>query len=192
MRKSEPKIYVFTMIRNLFLVTNVKVFPMKELEEKFEDAQEELDELENEELPQISVNAFNGESSFQTMRVVGIVANKYKLHILVDSGPAHNFLDINVAKRIGCKIIPISPVSITMAGRKQLVSVSECKGFRGLGCEMVLGIQWLATLGDIKCNFKALRMEFVYNNKKLVIIGTPKSPDEWLAGKKRVQRMDYA
>ncbi|GJR97211.1 hypothetical protein Tco_0269385 [Tanacetum coccineum] len=46
------------------------------------------------------------------------------------------------------------------------------------GCEMVLGIQWLATLGDIKCNFKALRMEFVYNNKKLVIIGTPKSPDE--------------
>nr|GEW55164.1 hypothetical protein [Tanacetum cinerariifolium] len=28
------------------------------------------------------------------------------------------------------------------------------------GCEMVLGIQWLATLGDIKCNFNQLKMEF--------------------------------
>ncbi|GKB02857.1 transposon ty3-I gag-pol polyprotein [Tanacetum coccineum] len=138
--------------------------------------------------------------------VVEIVANKYKLHILVDSGSTHNFLDINVAKRMGCKIIPISPVSITMAGGKQLVRLSECKGFtwqlKGKtfvthvlllplgGCEMVLGIQWLATLGDIKCNFKALRMEFAHNNKKLVIRGTPKSLDEWLPGKKRVQRMD--
>ncbi|GJS64833.1 reverse transcriptase [Tanacetum coccineum] len=161
------------------------VLPMKELEEKFEDAQEELDKLENEELPQISLNAFNSASSFQTMRVVGIIANKYKLYILVDSGCAYNFLDINVTRRMGCKIIPISPVSITMAGGNQLVSVSECKGFTWQlkgetfvtdvlllllgGCEMVLGIQWLATLCDIKCNFKALRMEFVHNNKKLVI-----------------------
>ncbi|GJX09585.1 immune-associated nucleotide-binding protein 9 [Tanacetum coccineum] len=105
------------------------VLHMKELEVEFEDAQEELDELENEELPQISLNAFKGASSFQTMRVVGIIANKYKLLILVNSGSTHNFLDINVAKRMGCNIIPTSPVSITMAGGKQLVSMSEFKGF---------------------------------------------------------------
>ncbi|GJT56985.1 hypothetical protein Tco_0992039 [Tanacetum coccineum] len=34
------------------------------------------------------------------------------------------------------------------------------------GSDMVLGIQWLSLLGDIKCNFKDLRMEFVYKNKK--------------------------
>nr|GEV68628.1 retrovirus-related Pol polyprotein from transposon 17.6 [Tanacetum cinerariifolium] len=28
------------------------------------------------------------------------------------------------------------------------------------GCEMVLGIQWLATLGDMQCNFKKLIMKF--------------------------------
>ncbi|GKF83108.1 hypothetical protein Tco_0244764, partial [Tanacetum coccineum] len=31
---------------------------------------------------------------------------------------------------------------------------------------MVLGIQFLSTLGDIKCNFQELRMEFKYNGKK--------------------------
>nr|GEV70796.1 retrotransposon-related protein [Tanacetum cinerariifolium] len=30
------------------------------------------------------------------------------------------------------------------------------------GCEMVLGVRWLATLGDIVCNFLKLRMEFNY------------------------------
>ncbi|GJY27247.1 hypothetical protein Tco_0401973 [Tanacetum coccineum] len=82
------------------------VLRMKELEEDFKDAQEELDELENEELPQISLNAF--------------------------------------------KDVLLLPLG---------------------GCEMVLGIQWLATLGKIKCNFKELRMEFVHNNKKFIIRG---------------------
>nr|GEY05449.1 reverse transcriptase [Tanacetum cinerariifolium] len=53
------------------------------------------------------------------------------------------------------------------------------------GCEMVLGIQWLATMGNTNCNFKDLQMEFVHNNKKLVIKGTPKSPVKWLTGKKQ-------
>ncbi|GJY39786.1 hypothetical protein Tco_0426150 [Tanacetum coccineum] len=35
-------------------------------------------------------------------------------------------------------------------------------------------------------------MEFVHNHKKLVIRGTPKSPIEWLMGKKQVQLMDHA
>ncbi|GKD69912.1 reverse transcriptase [Tanacetum coccineum] len=34
------------------------------------------------------------------------------------------------------------------------------------GCEMVLGVQWLATLGDIVCNFLKLRMEFIYQGRK--------------------------
>ncbi|GJZ56612.1 hypothetical protein Tco_0611805 [Tanacetum coccineum] len=34
------------------------------------------------------------------------------------------------------------------------------------GCEMVLGIHFLSTLVDIKCNFFELRMEFKFNGKK--------------------------
>ncbi|GKB76333.1 retrotransposon-related protein [Tanacetum coccineum] len=40
------------------------------------------------------------------------------------------------------------------------------------GCEMVLGVQWLSTLGDIKWNFESMRMEFVYNGSKNVSLMT--------------------
>ena len=37
------------------------------------------------------------------------------------------------------------------------------------GCDMVLGIQWLAQLGPILWDFKNLRMEFSWNGKKMVL-----------------------
>ena len=56
---------------------------------------------------------------------------------------------------------------------------------------MVLGIQWLATLRNIKCNFKELRMEFEYNNKKMLFRGTTKPPVQWVHGKRQVQAMEH-
>nr|GEW22349.1 reverse transcriptase [Tanacetum cinerariifolium] len=40
------------------------------------------------------------------------------------------------------------------------------------GCEMVLGIQWLATLGTIQFDFKNLVMDFVYKGKRCVLRAT--------------------
>ena len=40
------------------------------------------------------------------------------------------------------------------------------------GCEVVLGMQWLSTLGDVKWNFAELRMEFVQKGKKVVLRGS--------------------
>ncbi|GKG21594.1 hypothetical protein Tco_0384189, partial [Tanacetum coccineum] len=47
--------------------------------------------------PQISLHALNGVESFQTMRVTGHMG-KQDLHILIDTGRTHNFLDIDKAK----------------------------------------------------------------------------------------------
>ncbi|GKC49518.1 hypothetical protein Tco_1072263 [Tanacetum coccineum] len=71
------------------------------------------------------------------------------------------------AKRLGCKIWNTCPLAVTVASEKQLVTTSTVKDFQWKlygqtftsdvlllplgGCDMVLGIQWLAALGDIKC-----------------------------------------
>ena len=101
----------------------------EEPEEEFVDAEEYLMEAVQDLQPHISLNAFTGVSSYQTMRVIGIVANKYKLHILVDLCSTHNFLDINMAKRMGCNIRQTRPLSVPVGDGKQLISVSECKNF---------------------------------------------------------------
>ncbi|GJV63482.1 putative mitochondrial protein [Tanacetum coccineum] len=65
---------------------------------------------------------------------------KHELHILIDTSSTHNFLDVTTAKNIGEKFT--TSVMLLPLG----------------GCEMVLGMQWLSTLGDINCNFQDLRM----------------------------------
>ncbi|GJS27844.1 hypothetical protein Tco_0488464 [Tanacetum coccineum] len=66
-----------------------------------EEGDEEL--TMQDEIPQISLNALNGFNTFQTMRVTGKVG-KHELHILVDFGSTHNFLDVNVPKHVGCLV----------------------------------------------------------------------------------------
>ena len=121
------------------------------------------------------------------MRVTVFVKNK-PLHILVDSGSTHNFLDVEVAKKLGCKLEKVGPMRVDVVNGSSLACVAACKGLTWtlqgtkfitdvlllpLGnCDMVLGIQWLETLGEIKWDFKELRMEFKIQGKKHVLRGS--------------------
>ncbi|GJS33919.1 hypothetical protein Tco_0532301 [Tanacetum coccineum] len=72
-----------------------------------------------DEIPQISLNALNGCNTFQTMRVTGKVG-KHELHILVDFGSTHNFLDVNVPKHVGCLVRSTCPLAVTVEGMKTI------------------------------------------------------------------------
>jgi len=73
--------------------------------EKEEGLQDEGDEevTKEDEMPMISLQALNGGSAYQTMRINGR-AGKATLHILIDFGSTHNFLDILVAKKLHCEL----------------------------------------------------------------------------------------
>nr|GEY82479.1 hypothetical protein [Tanacetum cinerariifolium] len=99
--------------------------------------------------------------NYKTMSVKGTVG-KDVIHILVDCGSTHNFVDNCVAKKLGCQIISTCPLVVTVRDGYNIASNnSQC-------CEMMLGIEWLSTLGDVNCIFKDLRMEFVY--KKMMVL----------------------
>nr|GEW87392.1 hypothetical protein [Tanacetum cinerariifolium] len=137
---------------------------------------EEVTEEVIEFTPQISLNALNGVESFQTLRVTGHVG-KQDLHILIDTESTHNFLDVNKAKQLGCHFSNNFPFKVDILGGAQLTSKNMC-------CDMVLGVQWLSTLGDIKMNFQELMMEFKYQGRKVALRGTRKSCLGWMEGSK--------
>ncbi|XP_074280997.1 uncharacterized protein LOC141605963 [Silene latifolia] len=128
----------------------------------------------------ISACALGGVESFQTMRVI-VTRNKKPLHALIDSGSSHNFLNIEMARKIGCHLEKVQPIEISVADRSSLKCEWMCKSFTWqlkqaifqgnfflipLGnCDMVLGVQWLSQLGPISWDFHKLTMEFNYQGK---------------------------
>ncbi|KAK4413521.1 hypothetical protein Salat_2764700 [Sesamum alatum] len=116
----------------------------------------------------VSMHAMTGLHDYRTMRVTGNVRDK-PVHILIDTGSTHNFLDLETAKRLGCKLEDTEPFPVAVANRNKMYSSFACKSFgwkmQGVsfttdmmilplgGCDMVLGVQWLVTLGDINWNF---------------------------------------
>ena len=64
----------------------------------------EFEMIETE--PCTSLQAINGIQGFQTIRVIGHYGKK-SIQILVDSGSTHNFVDVQLAQRLWCKMEPI-------------------------------------------------------------------------------------
>ncbi|KAL8153912.1 hypothetical protein V2J09_011672 [Rumex salicifolius] len=134
---------------------------------------------------QISLNALSGSAHFNCMRVVGQVGQT-KLHILIDPGSTHNFLNLDVAKLLGCRLEYVKPLLVAAVGHK-LTSEFKCSDFawRVQGydfstevrtlpldcCDLVLGIQWLTTVGPVWWDFVNMRMEFVIKGIKHVLRG---------------------
>lgn len=81
-----------------------------------------------EQPPLISLNALTGMNSYRTMRVRGSVG-KNAIYVLVDSGSTHNFLDLQIAKKMGCRLRKICPLEVFLANGNVMASCYECKGF---------------------------------------------------------------
>ncbi|GJZ20946.1 retrotransposable element Tf2 [Tanacetum coccineum] len=114
--------------------------------------------------PQITLNALSGLNSYQTMRVRGRVG-KQVVHILIDCGSTHNFLDIHTAKKLGCRLAKTTPMQVSVANGQRMMSTS-----------------WLATLGDMQCNFKKLIMKFNHKGRQLVLRGMNNTHVHWMQG----------
>ena len=101
---------------------------------------------------------------------------KTSLTILIDSGSTHNFLHHKFAKIIGLKLERSCLFSLVVANEERLSSPGRCNGVKlslqGIpievdffllpseGCDVILGVQQLGTLGPILWDFGRMQMQF--------------------------------
>ncbi|XP_012850824.1 PREDICTED: uncharacterized protein LOC105970535 [Erythranthe guttata] len=174
--------------------------PGSELESHSIITSEDKQEWEGDEpISHVSVHAITRAHDFKTMRLKGSARGK-TIRILIDNGATHNFIDLETAKLLGCKLMESKPFSVTVAGGNRLRSQYKCIDFvwkihgveftadvmtLPLGtCDLVLGIHWLTTLGDIVSNYQELKMEFNYGGRKVMLRGLHQNNVKMVSNKK--------
>jgi hypothetical protein len=125
--------------------------------------------------PVISLNSLTGFSAPQTLKLISYI-NHRKVIILVDSGSTHNFIHHCISQETHCYIHVVNNFQIMIANGGSMKCGGRCENVclqiydyhlkshmfaidMG-GCDILLGADWLRTLGPILMDFKALTMQF--------------------------------
>lgn len=119
-------------------------------EEEYHEVQETIIEERDGTLEgaQVSVHALSGVHDYRTMRVRGSFKGKV-IHILIDTGSTHNFLDYETAYRLGCplKVIPVVPVAIANSKKIDCSHISDGFSWKMQGVEFSSDMLILASGG---------------------------------------------
>ena len=131
---------------------------------------------------EITLYALVGNPTANTMRIKGRFQN-HEVVSLIDSGSTHNFLDAAVLPVLQLHLDTSQILEVKVADGTIIKTLGSCHGvnitlqghrfvldFNVLhlgGCEVILGTQWLSTLGVISWNFQLLTMEFLHLGKRV-------------------------
>jgi len=135
---------------------------------------------------QISLHALTGHIIPQTLKVLDHI-NSSAIAILVDSGSTHNFIQARIAKFLGLQVTPAQSFHVLVGNGEELACSSICKqvplqlGSHTFlvdlfllplsGAEVVLGVQWLTTLGPVLTDYEQLTMKFIREGKLVELKG---------------------
>jgi hypothetical protein len=144
--------------------------------------------------PHISLHALMGHPIPQTIRLLGHI-DSHPLTILIDSGSTHNFIQDRVAKQLGLNLEPTQSFQV-LVGNEEELNCSHMSQQTPLlidshlflvdlfvlplsGAEIVLGVQWLRTLGPTLTDYNNLTLSFCREGHVVQLLGRPKPiPEE--------------
>lgn len=135
------------------------------------------DDLPDQLLPHVSMNALAGLLAPKTFRIYGAV-NHHRVVILVDSGNTHNFIQTRVARFLNLKHSPTNPLQVMVGNGNVFECDFVCPSISLViqghlfpmdlfnlpitGTDIVLGIQWLKALEAVTTDYSYLTMTFSY------------------------------
>eukprot|EP00253_Pinus_taeda_P034864 PITA_34864 len=164
----------------------------EEDEEKEQEMSKEEDILQEQTLdkeqinPTISCNALARITTPQTINIEGHIKKK-KVIVLVASGSTHNFIHCKIEKELNCFLYPAPECQVMVTSGGTIHFSRKCHNIKLSmgeyvlnipiisipmgGVDVVLGVQWLQSLGRIAFNFQELFMKFCVEGKEVELRG---------------------
>jgi hypothetical protein len=165
----------------------------EEEEQEQEPSQDEkVEAISSKELtPMISCNALARISTPQTLKIEGYIKKK-KVIVLIDSGITHNFIHYKLVKALNFFVYPMLEFQVMIADGGIINCSEKCNNINLTmggyvmnipmisipmgGADVVLGIQWLQSLGTVAFNFQELFMKFSLEGKDIELRGITGKP----------------
>ncbi|KFK45075.1 hypothetical protein AALP_AA1G340100 [Arabis alpina] len=138
------------------------------------------------ELAALSLNSIVGISSPRTMKLKGLIQST-PVVVMIDSGASHNFVSTKLISSLGLPIDRSNRYGVMTGTRMIVEGIGTCielelqiqdvvvkAGFLPLelgSADVILGMQWLESLGDMLVNWKLQRMKFILNSEKAGLQG---------------------
>ncbi|KAJ4814811.1 polyprotein [Rhynchospora pubera] len=157
-----------------------KVFnSIEEISEEMEREDEEymVVEADDEEIEQAVVTMFNTKhhKNVKMMKFKGEIGST-PVCALLDSGSTHSFVHPDVLQGVQPKLIQTAPMIVTVANGAKMVTDLQCEALQFSlqghtferdvrvldvqGYDMILGIDWLTSLGPMTVDWGAGQLEF--------------------------------
>lgn len=157
--------------------------------EPTDNPQEDSNPLETElqqlQLSKLSSNGFDGPRTLKLFSRMG----EFKLLTMIDRGASHCFISEQVACALQLTIDPTSVLTVVLGDGSRACISSICKAvpltldsqlfyvtcfvFSLNSVDVILGVSWLATLGDVTANWSKLTMEFQYQGAQFCLRADP-------------------
>ncbi|KOM24702.1 hypothetical protein LR48_Vigan2444s000100 [Vigna angularis] len=156
-----------------------------------EDEEEELEESSNLEVKPLELSACSAEGLTppKTMKLTGLIGEK-RVVVLIDSGASHNFISQrSMVEELGLRVVETPTYAVSLgdgckkwtSGRCEKVGLKlgdvvveeDMYVFELGGVDLILGIAWLAKLGEVVINWRDMSMQYVVAGEKMMIKGDP-------------------
>ncbi|KAJ1437331.1 Aspartic peptidase domain superfamily [Sesbania bispinosa] len=129
-----------------------------------------------------------GLTTKRSLKLWGIIKER-RVIVLVDCGASHTFISTKLVQEMGLPVEETPTYYVEVGDRHKIQCKSVCKGLvlhvQGLeiqqeffffalqGANLVLGLDWLASLGDIEANFQQLVLKIHVGGTLKVLKGEP-------------------
>ncbi len=139
----------------------------------------------------ISCNALIGITTPQTLKIEGCINNKMVI-VLIDSSSTHNFIHCKIVKELNyflypgpeCQVMVANGGTINFSRKYHNIKLSMGEYVLNGpmlpipmgGADIVLGVQWLQSLGTIAFNFQELFLKFFWEGKEFELWGIARKP----------------